>query len=178
MTTELSILRLKPKPLDNNLTKSSLTKAPKANSPVKTLEQKGTKEPASKVCNKEVLKDNTKLSNNRATIAPIKQPFRKQFIAPAEYHRLLKLVQEKYPTTFPIGPSIKILAIGIHIELAEQLAIPKTLVRKFLRKYCGTRKYRETTQLGTKRYNLAGDVVGEVTEEQIKSLRHVEEFLK
>src|SRR5436305_12529025 len=117
-------LSIKPKPLTNNLTQDSLTQVPDTTTTEKVLEQKAISQTGSKTFSKEMLKESTKLSNS--DVSTTKLPSKKYLLDPKEYKELLKLIQEKYPITFPpYGTSIKIFAIGIDKDLTEQLGISK-----------------------------------------------------
>jgi sRNA-binding protein len=61
----------------------------------------------------------------------------------------------------------KPLAIGTHHELREQSGLPNSLLRRFMSWYCNF-KYRKLIVKGAERYNLKGEVVGVVTEEEAK----------
>jgi sRNA-binding protein len=66
----------------------------------------------------------------------------------------------------------KPLAIGTHHELREQSGLPNYLLRKFMSWYCNFR-YRKLIVKGAERYNLKGEVVGTVTEEEAKYSKKV-----
>jgi sRNA-binding protein len=66
----------------------------------------------------------------------------------------------------------KPLAIGTHHELRQQTGLPNYLLRKFMAWYCNF-KYRKLIVKGAERYNLKGEVVGTVTEEEDKYSKKV-----
>jgi sRNA-binding protein len=66
----------------------------------------------------------------------------------------------------------KPLAIGTHHELREQSGLSNSLLRCFMSWYCNFR-YRKLIVKGAERYNLKGEVVGVVTEEEAKYSRKV-----
>jgi sRNA-binding protein len=66
----------------------------------------------------------------------------------------------------------KPLAIGTHHELRKQSGLPNSLLRRFMSWYCNF-KYRKLIVKGAERYNLKGEVVGVVTEEEAKYSKKV-----
>jgi hypothetical protein len=88
----------------------------------------------------------------------------KYFVFPLqELGDLYKLVREKFPKAFPAkGEPPKILAIGIHKDLAEVLDLPIIKAKSFCRIYCRRPEYVEVRVKGAPRHDLNGTVVGEV----------------
>ncbi len=79
--------------------------------------------------------------------------------------RVLNVLSEKYPKTFPYKP----LAIGIKEDLlndSEELGLSKTELKIFLTFYCKSNKYRANLILNTERVNLKGEVTGVLTEQE------------
>lgn len=114
-------------------------------------------------------------NENGEIIKSLTPSINKNFIDLKEYKRILKLLVKKYPVTFSYGSDIKILAIGIHssmIKAAEELEVYGMLIRKFLHKYTKTKQYKEALQVGAKRYDLEGTVIGVVTENEITGPRN------
>jgi ProP effector len=90
-------------------------------------------------------------------------PSKKLLLSVEECTDLLAKVQKKYPKTFPAKNNPKvILAIGIHKELANGLEISMGKARKFCAIYCNKKSYKDARVLGAKRYDLEGNIVGEV----------------
>ena len=82
---------------------------------------------------------------------------------PQELGAIYKLVRKRFPNTFPPkGKPPKILAIGIHHELAEALDLPLNKAKSFCRIYCKRKEYIEARVKDTPRYDLKGTVVGKV----------------
>ena len=79
--------------------------------------------------------------------------------------RVLSVLSDKYPKTFPYKP----LAIGIKddlLNISEKLGISKNELKIFLNFYCRSKKYRANLIFNTERINLKGEVVGLVKEEE------------
>ena len=79
--------------------------------------------------------------------------------------KILNVLTEKYPKTFPYKP----LAIGIKDELFainEELGLSKNELKVFLTFYCRSKKYRANLILNAERFNLKGEVTGVVTEQE------------
>ncbi|MBP7251740.1 MAG: cold shock domain-containing protein [Aliarcobacter sp.] len=79
--------------------------------------------------------------------------------------RVLNVLSEKYPKTFPYKP----LAIGIKedlLNISEKLGISKNELKIFLNFYCRSKKYRANLIFNTERINLKGEVVGLVKKEE------------
>lgn len=79
--------------------------------------------------------------------------------------RVLNVLSEKYPKTFPYKP----LAIGIKDELfaiSEELGLSKNELKIFLTFYCRSNKYRANLILNAERFNLKGEVTGLVKEQE------------
>lgn len=90
-------------------------------------------------------------------------PSKKLLLSVEEYMDLLVKVRKKYPKTFPVKNSPQVvLAVGIHKELANGLGISMTKARKFCTIYCHKKSYKEVRISGAKRYDLEGNIVGEV----------------
>ena len=83
-------------------------------------------------------------------------------LTPEQYNAILEILTEKYPHIF--GDEIKILAVGIHLDVAKELELSRMVPRKFFRKYCRTKEYQRARQMGVDRYDLLGNIVGKVTE--------------
>lgn len=66
--------------------------------------------------------------------------------------------------TYPIinSNNIKPLSIGFIKELQEKTGLSKERLKGFLRWYCGS-KYQKILKAGELRYNLNGEIVGEVS---------------
>lgn len=80
-----------------------------------------------------------------------------------EQKALHDILHKTYPIINAKNP--KPLAIGIFKDLQEKSGLPKERLQAFFKWYCG-RKYRTTLKAGQPRYNLNGEIVGEVTPEQ------------
>jgi|SRR5574343_73923 len=79
--------------------------------------------------------------------------------------KILNVLSEKYPKTFPYKP----LAIGIKNELfaiSEELGFSKTELKIFLTFYCRSNKYRANLILNAERVNLKGEITGLVKEQE------------
>ena len=90
----------------------------------------------------------------------------------AKIESILKALQETYPQTFPID-SYLILKRGIDLDICkdDKININRTKLRKFLKIYTFNLNYQQVHVIGAKRYDLAGEVVGEVIKERIVSLK-------
>ena len=78
----------------------------------------------------------------------------------AEQKALHDILHKAYPIID--SNNIKPLAIGIFKELQEKSGLPKERLKAFLKWYCGL-KYQSVLKVGEPRYNLKGEIVGEVT---------------
>lgn len=79
--------------------------------------------------------------------------------------RVLSVLSEKYPKTFPYKP----LPIGIKDELfavSEELGLSKNELKIFLTFYCRSNKYRANLILNAERVNLKGEFTGLVKEQE------------
>lgn len=79
--------------------------------------------------------------------------------------RVLSVLSDKYPKTFPYKP----LAIGIKDELfavSEELGLSKTELKIFLTFYCRSKNYKTNLILNAERINLKGEVTEVVTEQE------------
>ena len=61
------------------------------------------------------------------------------------------------------------LALGIHKQLlaSEGLPFAKVKIRRFLKRYTGSKKYRQNLIIGNPRVDLQGNQIGVVTEEEV-----------
>jgi hypothetical protein len=93
------------------------------------------------------------------------EPSPKKLLMEAEeYLNLLNQLKIKYPKAFPEkGKQIVILALGIHKELAKALDISIKKARIFCRLYCSRKIYVTARIPGAKRYDLEGNITGEIT---------------
>ena len=78
----------------------------------------------------------------------------------AEQKALHDILHKAYPIID--SNNIKPLAVGIFKELQEKSGLPKERLKAFLKWYCGL-KYLSVLKVGEPRYNLKGEIVGEVT---------------
>jgi len=80
-----------------------------------------------------------------------------------EYLNLLNQLKIKYPKAFPKkGEQIVMLALGIHKELAKALDISIKKARIFCKLYCSRKIYVTARISGAKRYDLEGNITGEI----------------
>lgn len=98
-----------------------------------------------------------------ANIPQVKLKSPKKLLSKEEFTDLLVKAREKYPKVFLDRDSPKvILAIGIHKELAKGLEISMTKARKICMIYCNQKSYKEARIPGAKRYDLEGNITGEI----------------
>lgn len=81
-------------------------------------------------------------------------------------------MQSDYPQLF--SKDIKLLAIGIHLELRKILhgQFSRGQLGRFFHRYCSSFKYQEKLVEGTQRYNLDGSTATLVTKTEIPSIMH------
>jgi hypothetical protein len=93
------------------------------------------------------------------------EPTHKKLLMEAEeYLNLLNQLKIKYPKAFPEkGKQIVMLALGIHKELAKALGISIKKASIFCRLYCSRKVYVTARIPGAKRYDLEGNITGEIT---------------
>jgi len=104
----------------------------------------------------------TTIATKPQELLPEPKP-KKLLMEAEEYLNLLNQLKIKYPKTFPEKKEqIVILALGIHKELAITLNISIKKARVFCRLYCSRKIYVTARISGAKRYDLEGNIVGEV----------------
>jgi len=81
---------------------------------------------------------------------------------------VLEVLSVRWPLVFPRDPSkARPWAIGLFKELiAQNLEFSRILIRETLKRYTKTEGYQKVLIAGGPRYDLAGTVKGEVTEEE------------
>lgn len=91
---------------------------------------------------------------------------KKQFVK-GKYQEILAFLQNQHPDCFSSPP--KPLKLKIHEDLHRLYSgkFSKTIIRKFFTVYCGTKQYKQTLIVGANRVDLAGNVVSQITEEEI-----------
>ena len=86
-----------------------------------------------------------------------------------EYNDILNILQQRYPKLFSKEP-ICLFKIGLFKELAavKDLGINKNKLRQFFRYHSNKKEYKRLHQtLNSNRYDLNGEVVGVITQEDI-----------
>jgi hypothetical protein len=87
----------------------------------------------------------------------------KLIIPRAEFKKLFKQLCAKYPKAFDINNKrVRILATGVHKQIATELGWNIKMTRSFLYILCNTKKYKAACIKGANRYDLQGKVVGKV----------------
>lgn len=96
---------------------------------------------------------------------------KKYFIA------ILNQFREEFPKAFPLK-SFVILKKGIDLDLHNNstLNISRTKLRLFLRVYTLSPGYKKAHTIGAKRYNLNGEIAGEVTKEEFDTCSKIEDL--
>jgi predicted transposase/invertase (TIGR01784 family) len=87
-----------------------------------------------------------------------------------EYLVILKSLQTTYPKCFTVSNTPPIpLALGIHKQLLTSEGVPyaKVQIRRFLKRYTRSKKYRQNLIIGNPRVDLQGNQIGVVTEEEV-----------
>lgn len=110
--------------------------------------------------NKDLKNNAVKADKSTAQVDPL--------LTSEEYSSILKYLQKTYPKCFsPVNPLP--LAVGIHKQLLLSLGLPftKVKIRRFLKRYTGSKKYRQNLIIGNPRVDLQGNHSGEVTEEEV-----------
>ena len=85
-----------------------------------------------------------------------------------EYIDILKYLQKNYPKCFAVA-EIRPLEIGIRekIFVIEGGGFSRGKIRKFLKVYTRTKKYKQSLVLGAARVNLAGEETSKILESEI-----------
>ena len=94
------------------------------------------------------------------------------FMKVSRFKELLELFSKEFPEVFA-SKEIKLLKIGIHTDIAARLDLQIPEIKGFLRMYCKSGKYLDAHIKGARRYDLDGNVVEEVTEDQINFVQNV-----
>ncbi len=81
------------------------------------------------------------------------------------FQEIYNKLHNKFPNVINMANPV-IFAIGIHKTLAKEVEISKQFIGKWLSWYVRKSKYYNNYQEGMKRYNLAGEQCGVVTEEE------------
>ena len=90
-------------------------------------------------------------------------PKKKLLMSQEEYKKLFDELCIKYPKVFDSNNKrVRILAIGIHRVIRNELGWSAKTTRNFFAIFCNAKKYKKTRIKGAKRYNLSGKIVGEV----------------
>ena len=118
-----------------------------------------SKELVAKASGKKVL-TKQQIAEFQANASKIATAKRKQII-----EKLKSNIMIKYPTVFsPTEP--KPLAVGIHRTIATEFNVSLVIAKKFLAKWTSSKTYLYHLQKGGKRFDLAGNEVGEVSENE------------
>ena len=94
------------------------------------------------------------------------------FMKVSRFKELLQLFSREFPEVFACKET-KLLKVGIHLDIAKKLDLEITEIKGFLRMYCTGGKYLEAHTQGAKRYDLDGNEIEEVTEDQIAFVQKV-----
>ena len=109
-------------------------------------------------------------SKNSTLKAVQSTPQAEILLTPEEYLAILKSLQTTYPKCFTVSNTPPMpLALGIHKQLlaSEGLPFAKVKIRRFLKRYTGSKKYRQNLIIGNPRVDLQGNQIGVVTEEEV-----------
>ena len=93
-----------------------------------------------------------------------------------EILNILELLRNNFPNAFSKQEFV-ILKKGIDLDICKSgiLGINRTKLRTFLRIYTNHPGYIKAHVVGAKRYDLNGEVVGQVTEDEYKSFKEFQE---
>lgn len=82
-------------------------------------------------------------------------------------NKTLMWLCNRYPKCFSVASPLP-LKIGIILDIYEIIpeAISRTIIRKVLKRYTNTKRYLDALLSNPKRYNLDGEIVGEVGEKE------------
>ena len=112
--------------------------------------------------NKDVKNNAVKADKSTAQVEPL--------LTSEEYLVILEYLQKNYHKCFPARNTHPLpLAIGIHKQLLVSKGLPfaKVKIKRFLKRYTGSKKYRQNLIIGSPRVDLQGNHSGEVTEEEV-----------
>jgi sRNA-binding protein len=106
---------------------------------------------------------NFKKRRNRYTVSPRIADF-------------IDYMQECFPVAFPAKPNPKVaLKVGIFEDLvawAATIGVPKSMVKKAIRAWCqGLRYTQALAVVGAPRYDLQGNIVGEIDVDQARGAK-------
>lgn len=132
-----------------------------------------TKQVPQQKSHKQIL-SSTKLPNNNETgsTTAVSESHSKIkiLLSHEEYSAILKYLQDTYPKCFTSGNTpILPLAIGIHQQLFASANLPfaRVKIRKFLKRYTRSKRYRNNLIIGSPRVDLQGCHCGVVTEKEV-----------
>ena len=93
-----------------------------------------------------------------------------------EIKQILELLREKFPSAFS-KKEFLILKKGIDLDIckSENIKINRTKLRTFLSIYTAHPGYRKIHVVGANRYDLKGNIVGQVTEEEYHNYKKFHE---
>lgn len=92
-------------------------------------------------------------------------------IAQGDYKAILKYLQKNYPKCFNIK-RIKPLEVGIRKKLIaiEEKPFSNFKLRKFLKAYTSTERYKKSLRVGASRVSLTGEKTSKVLKEEVKKV--------
>lgn len=93
-----------------------------------------------------------------------------------ERERILRILQEAYPKVF-LERKYLPLKRKIDLDICDEgvISINRSMVRMFLKDYTSNFQYIKNHAVGAKRYDLKGNIVGEITEEEELNFRKYQE---
>lgn len=83
-----------------------------------------------------------------------------ELLTPKEYSLILEYLKKTYPKCFSTNNTPLPLAVGIHKQLllTEGLPFAKVKIRRFLKRYTGSKEYHKNLILGKPRIDLEGNI--------------------
>ncbi|MFQ3306835.1 MAG: ProP effector [Candidatus Midichloriaceae bacterium] len=96
-----------------------------------------------------------------------------------DYNKIFEELSAAFPKLFIKG-AVLLLKVGIFQDIVncEKVVSNNTRIRKFLHTYCASKDYKELHIEEAKRYDIAGEEAGIVTDNQVKLLKENLELRK
>ena len=103
--------------------------------------------------------------------------YRPRRLALERYQEILAELKEKFPLLFA-QEKIRIMKKKIHLDILANTELSKEEVRSFLYQYCNTKKYLKAHKIGALRYDLDGNEIEEVTEQEVEAKQQMLKLLE
>ncbi len=92
----------------------------------------------------------------------------KNHLSKEKFNEILQYLIKEFPNTFSMKKP-KMLKIRIHRDLKEKTNLSANILKHFLSKYCRSKAYKAEHLENAPRYDLEGNIVGHITEQEVKN---------